>query len=146
MIRQYVPRHELKLQSLPMVSPNRAVCVFVTDVAKEYTLLLQCGYNTRKYSFMKGAIEPGEAPEVAAERELYEELGIHYDFSRINSPFYGLDKHGIPEDEFPVQKLVLDTDYQLIYVFYIKLDLDQTFTPLSKEEVSLVVKMPIVLL
>lgn len=38
--REYIPQHEVRLQALSSVSPNRAVCVFITDKAKQYTLLL----------------------------------------------------------------------------------------------------------
>lgn len=68
---------------------------------------------------MKGAIEPGESPELAASRELYEELGVRREFKDIDAPWVSDEN-----EEFPVQRLVIDTDYQLMYVFYIKMDLN----------------------
>lgn len=77
---RYLSNHARKLRLLQGIVYNtRAVAVIISDYSRRYLLLEECGYLCGKYCFVKGAIEFGESPKDAGEREVYEELGVQVD-------------------------------------------------------------------
>lgn len=73
---------ELKDFSQLHDNPADAVVLIITDEKNERILVnreYRMAVGEWVYNFPAGLIDPGETPEVAAARELWEETGLHLD-------------------------------------------------------------------
>ncbi|CAL6023692.1 NUDIX_hydrolase [Hexamita inflata] len=120
---------EYSLVHLNLFRPTRAVAVIFINNHNQI-LLERCGWDREKLTFPKGAVEHNETFTEAAEREVYEELGIKL----FLSPSPTLD---LSQNITKFTYSMVDAHYQLVYLIAIKTTLMiNEFNPLSRDEVE----------
>lgn len=71
---------------------RRAACLCFRDESEQEILLVSSSKHRDRWIVPGGGVEPSEAPDIAAEREVFEEAGVRGKLGRLIGEFENIDK------------------------------------------------------